>query len=91
MRTVASKLETNSFPSGDLSGVRRLHNDTDGGLQPGIVDDDLDFHLGHEVDAVFGAAVHLVRLTTANDIARAKVSALPTCRRTVRRDKRVFN
>ena len=28
-------------------------------LQLGVVDDDFDLHLGHEVDAVFRAAVHL--------------------------------
>ena len=41
----------------DFAGVGGFVNRVDDGIRVLIVDDDLDFHTGHEVDAMLGSAV----------------------------------
>jgi hypothetical protein len=43
----------------DLVGAGRRHDQIDDGSGVGVIDDDLDANLGHEVDLVLRPAVHL--------------------------------
>ena len=43
----------------DAAGLRRLADRLDGAVEVLVGDDDLDLHLGQEVDDIFGAAIKL--------------------------------
>ena len=58
MRTVR-QLEDEHLAVADLARLRGGHDRVEHHLQFGVGDHDLDLDLGHEVDFVLGAAVHL--------------------------------
>src|SRR5882724_7494897 len=43
----------------DASRARSLLDGVDGGVEAAVLDDDLDLHLGQEVDDILGAAIEL--------------------------------
>src|SRR3546814_10317106 len=61
----------------DASGVARLLNGLHGALDQLVLQDDLDFHLGQEIDDIFGAAVELgVALLAAEALGDRKSTRL---------------